>query len=133
MASLSGNAGKVLVGAVEVAQIISWAANFTVQQTKRTTSASAPWAGRTTGNKDVTGTIVVQADGEGLLPKLLQDAINAGSQLDLHLQTDGTEEWSGPAKLEQVAQTVNIDGGEDQQGTYNFGADGAWTVPGQAV
>lgn len=129
MSCASGNLGKVLVGAVEVAQVISWNATVTTQQTKRTTSSTAPWPSRCKGNKDVTGQVVIQADDEGLLPAAFIDALTSGDQITLQLQTDGTNEWTGPAKIEQASQTVDIDGGEDQQGTFNFGADGAWTIP----
>lgn len=129
MSGLSGNSGKVTMDSVEVAQIISWDATVEIQQTKRTTSSTAPWPGRTTGNKDVTGSFTIQIPSTGGVPSALATALVNGTQVTLDLEQITGKTISGPAKMENMSTSASVDGGEDQQATFTFGADGTWTLP----
>ena len=128
MSGLSGNNGKVKVDDVEVAKIINWNVSVDVQQTKRTTADTAPFPSRTTGNKDVTGDFTIQITALGGMPSDLATAFLAGTQIQLDLIQLTGKEIEGLAKMEGLTTSADVDGGEDQQATFTFGADGAWTI-----
>lgn len=128
MSGLSGNNGTVLVDTVEVARVISWDVSVDIQQTKRTTSATAPWPSRTVGNKDITGSFTIQLDDGGGIPAALQTALINGTTIALELEQVSGKQIEGDAKMENMSTSADIDGGEDQQATFTFGADGTWTI-----
>lgn len=125
MALLTGDDGKVLIGATPLADITAWSLT--------TRAAAKSYASSATGGyrKSVTGA----KHGQGRISFLLDSAdpitndFDVGSQVTLLLYFDDTRFYSVPAVIEALRLNVEIDAGKLVGGDAEFVTSGAWSKP----
>ena len=133
MPTVSGNTGSVELDTVLVAKVLLWTADYSRADHPQVHSDSAPWPERTMGNFDLTGTVQLEAP-DGAIPTAIAAAIAAGTAVVLELIVDKDDAsptiYTGSAKILGASDIgSNINSGEPVNHTYNFGANGAWTIP----
>jgi hypothetical protein len=125
MATLSGKAGKVMIGVAELAEITRWTLTTVSNNPAYASSGTAGYKRRVAGVKDASGMISFKLDPADAITADL----NEGDSVTLLLYLDGSHFYSVPALVDSLQLEVDIDSGDIVGGTAEFSANGAWSKP----
>ena len=128
MAGLSGKSGDLRVGTetpVQVCQITKWTMDPKVNISAFAHNCSGGFKVRVSGTKDATGTIEGKWDPDDPIT----DTLDVGTEVTLNLHYNTTQKWIVPAVIESLSLSVDMDSGEVDGWTANWGLNGAWTKP----
>ena len=125
MPMLSGQDGKVIADAVEVANITRWKFETKSNTVAYASSATGGFRQRLPGVRHGAGTVafVLSTDTP------VQNQLAEGDQLTLKLHVDTDNFYSVPAVVETLSLDVDIDTGDPAGGRFKFVTAGAWTSP----
>jgi len=128
MATISGKDGKVLIGAVALADITRWTFNATSANPAYASSSTAGYRRRVAGIKEGAGRIAFKLDPADPI----SDDLNEGDAVTLLLYVDATHFYTVPALVDALELEVDISSGDVLGGTASFSTNGAWTRPNYA-
>jgi len=123
MAVLSGKSGTVKEGTNTLAHITRWRLTHRANNSAWASSSTAGYKQRVAGVRDWSGSFAAVYDNATPLPVVV------GNNYTLHLTTDGTDEFTGPAIIDNLEFEVDIDDGKVIGWTAEFSGNGALTVP----
>lgn len=125
MSLLTGDRGRVLIGAKPVADITRWSLRTRTQAVAYASSATAGYRRQIAGAREAGGEIDFLLN----LADAVTGDLNEGSHVTLLLHLDATRTYSVPAVIESLSLEVHINEGKLVGGRATFLADGAWSTP----
>ena len=125
MSLLTGDNGKVLIGAEAIADVTRWSLRTFVETGTYASSASAGFRKAHQGNRQGRGQIEFRLDPANPITGDFEE----GSAVTLLLYLDAARFYSVPAVIESLEMIVNVDGGDLVGGKAEFVTNGAWTKP----
>ena len=125
MPMLSGQNGKVIADAVEVANITRWKFETKSNTVSYASSATGGYRGRLPGVRHGSGVVLFVLNTESPVQTLLAE----GDEVALKLHVDADNFYSVPAVIELLSLDVDIDSGAPVDGQFKFVTAGAWTSP----
>lgn len=131
MATISGKNGKVITGSSDWAHVSNWSLTITSNNPQYGSSGTTGHKTSVAGVKSCSGTIEVVHDVADPLFEAVgsSDAVVPGLSVTLLLYENAARYWSIPARIESVAEEVDIDDGGYVTVTCEFTGMGAWTYP----
>lgn len=123
MAGVSGQYGKIMIGASTLAECTKWTWNEEVVDSAYASCSTSGNRSRVAGTKDSTGTL------EGILDPSddIHNYILAGDHVTLKLYYTATKYHSVPAQINKIGQEVDIEEGNVIRWTADFGQTAAPT------
>ena len=125
MSMLSGQDGKVIADAVEVANITRWKFDTKSNTVAYASSATSGFRQRLPGVRHGSGTILFVLNAASPV----QDQLAEGDEVTLRLYVDADSFYSVPAVIETLSLDVDVDSGDPVDGQFKFATAGAWTSP----
>jgi hypothetical protein len=125
MSLLTGDNGKVLIGAQAVADVTRWLLRTFAETASYASSATAGFRKTHQGNRQGRGHIEFRLDSANPITGDFEE----GSAVTLLLHLDATRFYSVPAVIESLEMNVDIDGGDLVGGKAEFVTNGAWIKP----
>lgn len=119
----SGSAGKVLIGATSVGDVMNWELTKEVVTTRYASSETAGYKKSIVGVRSASGTIA------GLWDASLVSSIIDGTSATLKLHLNATELYTVPAVISNFRLAVDINDGTATSFTASYQNNGAWTEP----
>lgn len=111
MAQLIGYAGKVSIGANQVAELKNWKVDLSADMADTTSFSTTGWKGILPGLKEWSGSAEGNFDMTDTNGQLaLQNALINGTSLALKLYVDATHYYSGNAYIKKIAPEAAVDG-----------------------
>ncbi len=133
----SGTSGAVWCGAQRIARVTSW--NLDATTDSKTfhdsggggTNSVKGYMNRIPGPRDLTGSIEFKYD--LTFPQDRRFREGRCCQLVLGIHETNSVAWIIPqALIERLTISVDIDGGDPTEGSFDFGSDGIYYAPGEA-
>ena len=121
MAVIAGKFGKIMIGAVEVAQVMDWDADLKTNLPAWASSSTAQHKTRIAGVSDATGSCTVKLDDVTTQWSVLAQ----GTVVTLLLYLNAALFITMPAIVESFAVSVNINEGDAVQAKITWGATAA--------
>jgi len=128
MAAYSGQNGKVLAGAVTLAEITKWTFDPKANISKWASSTTPGYKKAVAGVKDGAGGFDFKVDNT-VAPYLESQGVKEGDSVTLNLYLDATRYFIVPAYIESHHYEVDMDEGPVVSGSATFTTNGAWTPP----
>lgn len=111
MAQLIGYAGKVSIGANQVAELKNWKVDISADMADITAFSTTGWKSNLPGLKEWSGSAEGNFDMTDTNGQLaLQNALLNGTSVALRLYVDGTKYYSGTAYVKKIAPEAAVDG-----------------------
>ena len=126
MAAVSGQYGKISIGASNVAECQSWSWSRSIADHAYASCATAGFKKRVAGTKDHSGSL------GGVLDPAdpVEDYFDEGDLVTLNLYVTATAYYIVPAMITELGVEVNVDDGDIIKWTASFGGNGAWSSSG---
>jgi len=129
MGHVSGRDGDLSLVGSELARVVGWTLDWTVDINKGAHSDSDNWKEAVAGNMEWGGSVTVEADG-GTVPAALEAAIIAGEEVDFDGEAYTGNNYTGKVVLGGATGIgAPIQGGEVEEVTYPFEGSGKLTIP----
>jgi hypothetical protein len=123
MTAVSGQYGKIMIGASTVAECTKWTWDEETAESKYASCSTAGQRSRVAGTLDSTGTL------EGVLDPAddIHDYFDAGDHVTLKLYYTATKYHKVPAQINKTSMEVDIEEGSVIRWKADFGQTGAPT------
>lgn len=125
MSAISGKNGKVLAGAVTLAEITGWTFNPTSNNPSWSSSGTSGHKTRVAGVKDGSGSFDFKYDDADEL----WDTLEEGDTVTLNLYLNASKYFVVPAIIDGISYEVDINDGEMVGGSADFSKTAAHTNP----
>lgn len=124
MSLLTGDDGKVMIGAAALADITAWSLEVHARGVSYASSATGGFRKRLPGVKEGRGRIQFKLDAANPITQPLA----VGSAVTLLLHLDATRFYTVPAMIDTLRMQVDIDGGDLIGGEAEYSTSGAWSL-----
>ena len=129
MGHVSGRDGDLSLAGAELAHVVGWSIDWTVDTFKGAHSDSDNWKETVAGNMEWGGSVTVEAD-EGGIPAALEAAIIAGAEVAFDGEAYTGNHYTGQVVLGGATNIgAAVQGGEVEEITYPFEGSGVLTIP----
>lgn len=126
MAAVSGQYGKIMVGASNVVECTGWTHSRQVADHAYASCATGGWKKRVAGTKDHSGTLNGKFDPDDDI----SDYFDEGDLVTLNLYVATDAYYIVPAMITELSVEVDIDEGDIIPWSASFGGNGAWSSSG---
>jgi len=129
MSQVSGKDGDLSLAGAELARVVGWTLDYTVETFKDAHSDSDNWKETVSGNREWGGSVTVAAD-EGTVPTALAAAILAGEAVAFDGVAYDGQSYTGQVVLGGATGIgADVKGGGVEEITYPFEGSGPLVIP----